>query len=308
MPELRPHLSDWEPCPYLPVPHEPLTHLVMAPFRKGRGEDFYETALTYAGSLWLQGLPARSLLLINRALGADLTGDESILETWPLPYAAVRWILENRVDDEAHFIGNPRRHYQHLATRMVPPRKTQRSWRAWACWYLSVQVLSSEDYPADELQIRNEGVVEPAPAQISEALESHGISGERVLWERISNKTETVVVLGASDRPERYANKAILQLMDHGLQVIPVHPRLKEVAGLSVVATLDTVEAPVDTVTLYVNPKISEPMANTLVALKPRRVIFNPGTESAELSARLQQAGIATEDACTLVLLATGQY
>lgn len=187
MPELRPHLADWEPCPYLPTPQEPLTHLVMAPFRKGRGDDFYEMALTYAGSLWLQGLPARSLLLINRALGADLAGNEAILETRPLPYAAVRWILEHRSEEEAYFIGNPRRHYQHLATRMVPPRKTQRSWRAWACWYLSVQVLPTEAYPADELQIQTEGIVEPSRDQISEALDIYGIPGERVLWERIAN-------------------------------------------------------------------------------------------------------------------------
>lgn len=308
MPELRPHLADWEPCPYLPTPPEPLTHLVMAPFRKGRGPDFYETALTYAGSLWLQGLPARSLLLINRALGADLTGDEAILKTWPLPYAAVRWILEHRSEDEAHFIGNPRRHYQHLATRMVPPRKEQRRWRAWACWYLSVQTLPANEFPADELQIRNEGIVEPTREEIGEALDSHGIVSERALWEQVSNKTETVVVLGASDRPERYANKAILQLRDHGHQVIPVHPRLEDVAGLPVVATLDAVEAPVDTVTLYVNAKISGPLTDALIALKPRRVLFNPGTESPELAAKLQRAGITTEEACTLVLLATGQF
>lgn len=191
MPELRPHLDDWSPCPHLPIPTEPLTHLVMAPFRKVRDAAFYETALNYAGSLWLQGLPARSLLLINRALGADLSGDEAVLETCPLPYAAVRWILEHRSEDEAYFIGNPRRHYQHLATRMVPPRKTQRSWRAWACWSLAMQVLPVEDYPADELQIQNEGIVEPTFIQIAEALESYGLPGERALWENISNQTES---------------------------------------------------------------------------------------------------------------------
>lgn len=191
MPPLRPHLADWLPCPHLPTPREPLTHLVMAPFRKARDAAFYETALTYAGSLWLQGLPARSLLLINRALGADLSGEEEILERWPLPYAAVRWILEHRSDDEAHFIGNPRRHYQHLATRMVPPRKTQRMWRAWACWALAVQVLPAAAYPADALQIQNEGIVEPTLDQISEALEIHGLPGERLLWESISNQTRS---------------------------------------------------------------------------------------------------------------------
>lgn len=185
MPEARVHLINWSPCPHLPLPAEPLTHLIMAPFRKDRGPDFYKTALTYAGSLWLQGLPARSLLLINRALSADLQGDEAILDTRPLPYAAVRWILENRPDEEAHFIGNPRRHYQHLATRMVPPRKTQRTWRAWACWALAAQVLPEDQHPGDTLQIEKEGVVEPTIAAIGEALETHGLPGERLLWERV---------------------------------------------------------------------------------------------------------------------------
>ncbi|MFT5192947.1 MAG: hypothetical protein ACI957_006008 [Verrucomicrobiales bacterium] len=156
----------------------------MGPFRKERGAAFYETALTYAGSLWLQGLPARSVLLINRALSADLRGDESILETWPLPYAAVRWVMENRPDDlETHFIGNPRRHYQHLATRMVPPRRMQRRWRAWACWYIAAQVLPETEFPGDALQIREEGVMEPSFEDIGEGLEMHGIIGERALWE-----------------------------------------------------------------------------------------------------------------------------
>ncbi len=157
----------------------------MAPYRRERGPEFYETALNYAASLWLQGLPARCLLLLNRALGADLKGDEEVLQRWPLPYAAVRWTLENRPDEEAHFLGNPRRHYQHLATRMVPPRKIQRTWRAWACWYLSREILPEEAFPADTLQIRNEGVVEPSRASIAKRLDEHGIGDERALWESV---------------------------------------------------------------------------------------------------------------------------
>ena len=158
----------------------------MAPFRRDRGVTFYETALTYANSLWLQGLPARSLLLINRAFSADLDGTESVLQRCPLPYAAVRWILEHRPQDEAHFIGNPRRHYQHLATRMVPPRREQRSWRAWACWSLAEQLLPPDSFPPDSLQIETESVVEPSRQQIAEGLETYGIPGERHLWEAVS--------------------------------------------------------------------------------------------------------------------------
>ena len=186
MARLRPHLSQLTPCPHLPTVDAPLSHLVMAPFRTERGVDFYETALAYAASLWLQGLPARSLLLINRALSADLFGDEPVLDQWPLPYAAAAWVISNRPEPAADFfIGNPRRHYQHLATRMVPPRKEQRLWRAWACWYLSTLILPRDEFPADEKQIADEGVIEPTQAMISDGLQNHGLPGECELWESI---------------------------------------------------------------------------------------------------------------------------
>ena len=124
----------------------------------------------------------------------------------------------------------------------------------------------------------------------------------------MAEHNENVLVLGASDRPERYSHKAMVQLLDHGHHVILVHPRLSEIDGHPVTASLSEVAEPIDTVTLYVNPAISEPLADDLVALKPRRVIFNPGTESTTLANRLQDAGIATEDACTLVLRGTGQF
>ncbi len=178
----RPHLEEITPCPHLPAVSEPLDHLVMAQYRRERGEDFYLTALRYAASLWRQGLPARSLLLINRALSADLVGDEPILAEWPLPYTAVAWILTNRLNPEEHFLGNPRRHYQHLATRMVPPRYDQRQWRAWACWFLAARLLPETEFPADSKQIAEEGVVEPSLEEIWQALERYGIPQEAALW------------------------------------------------------------------------------------------------------------------------------
>jgi predicted CoA-binding protein len=119
---------------------------------------------------------------------------------------------------------------------------------------------------------------------------------------------ENVVILGASDRPDRYAYRALNLLREHGHSVVLVHPRLQEIEGLPVVNSLGDVDGPVDTVTLYVNPAIGEKEAEALLALRPRRVIMNPGTESAVLRDRLTAAGIAVEEACTLVLLSTGQY
>lgn len=121
-------------------------------------------------------------------------------------------------------------------------------------------------------------------------------------------KTERVVIVGASDNPERYSHKALLLLRRHGHEVVPVHPRLAEIEGIKVVPDLSAITGKVDTVTMYVGPAISSGMRDKLIALKPRRVIFNPGAENATLAEALAEAGIAYEEACTLVLLNTGQF
>lgn len=123
-----------------------------------------------------------------------------------------------------------------------------------------------------------------------------------------SNRPQRVVIVGASDQPERYAHKAMRSLLQHGHEVVLVHPRLKEIEGRPVLAEVAQVTGPVDTVTLYVGPAISAGLADSLLAMKPGRVLLNPGAENPELATRLQAAGIATEEACTLVLLATGVF
>jgi hypothetical protein len=120
--------------------------------------------------------------------------------------------------------------------------------------------------------------------------------------------TERVVIIGASDNPERYSHQAQLLLRQHGHEVVPVHPKLTAIEGVPVVADVSAISGPVDTVTLYVGPQISLTLKDKLIALKPRRVIFNPGTENAALEESLTAAGIACEEACTLVLLRTGQF
>ena len=74
------------------------------------------------------------------------------------------------------------------------------------------------------------------------------------------------------------------------------------------VPELGAIDGPVDTLTMYVGPAISTGVADKIVALRPGRVIFNPGTENPELQGKLDGAGIPWEEACTLVLLNTGQY
>ena len=120
--------------------------------------------------------------------------------------------------------------------------------------------------------------------------------------------SRTVVILGASLKQERYANKAQRLLIKHGYKVIPVHPVQKEIEGVPVVRNLAEIAEKVDTVTMYLNPQVSSGLTEELIALKPRRVIFNPGTESSDLEESLGKNGMLIVRACTLVLLQTGQF
>jgi predicted CoA-binding protein len=118
----------------------------------------------------------------------------------------------------------------------------------------------------------------------------------------------TVAVLGASDNPDRIAYQAVGRLLNHKHEVFPVGPRGGEIFGLPVLRNLAAINKPVDTVTLYVGPDRQEPLLGDILALHPRRVIFNPGTENPPAYERLRQAGIEVEEACTLVLLSTRQF
>lgn len=120
--------------------------------------------------------------------------------------------------------------------------------------------------------------------------------------------TERVAILGASDNPTRYAFRAFDALTRHGHEVVPVNPQLTEVAGKPCVAQLADIVGDIDTITVYLRPELGEPLADAMVAARPRRVIFNPGAESPELKRKLEAAGIRVQWECTLVLLASGRY
>ena len=173
-------------CPFLPLPSRIFTHDDMHALGKDRSADFYHTALNYAQSLWLAGYPAKSLLLINRALSCNLSGVSLTHQCTDepkhrcAPYHAVAWILLNRPVDR--FIGNPRRHYQHLATRMVEPHKELRTWRAWACWYLAKLLLDEGEFPPDARQVREEIIVKPRRADIAENLGRLSPCDDVVAW------------------------------------------------------------------------------------------------------------------------------
>lgn len=117
-----------------------------------------------------------------------------------------------------------------------------------------------------------------------------------------------VAVLGASDKQDRYSYKAVKMLEEFGHTVFPVHPRVKSIDGHPVFAELGLIPDPLDTVTVYVSPEISDGMAAEIAEARPRRVIFNPGAENAALAERLSTAGIDVVEACTLVMLRTKQF
>lgn len=162
------------PCPHLPVPPARMDARALSAHGPARDGGFYLTALTYGHYLWQHGLAARAILCLDRALGADLAGNEPELRAWPLPYDAMAWFL--RHTPEGVFIGNPRVHFQHLAGRMNEPRREQRRWRAWAGWGLSRVVLPQ--LTADP----KHQVVEPSFECIAQNLAQYGIADEPTIW------------------------------------------------------------------------------------------------------------------------------
>lgn len=117
----------------------------------------------------------------------------------------------------------------------------------------------------------------------------------------------TVVILGASDRPDRASNALLTRLRSRGgYAPVPVHPALDAIDGVPVRHRLSEVPRGPDLLTVYVSPERSAALEADIVQLAPRKVIFNPGAENPALESRLAKAGIETENACSLVLLGQG--
>ena len=119
--------------------------------------------------------------------------------------------------------------------------------------------------------------------------------------------THKTLVLGASTKTDRYSNIAINRLIDNQEDVVAYGMQEGVVRGIKIDTELKPYKD-IETVTLYLNPQRQEPYYNYILSLKPKRVIFNPGTENPEFIKKLQGHGIHAEVACTLTLLATNQY
>lgn len=116
-----------------------------------------------------------------------------------------------------------------------------------------------------------------------------------------------VLVIGASEKPERYAHQAVALLLEHGYEVAAIGVRPGRIGPVEI-QTGQPDLAGVDTVTLYVGPAHQGGLMPYVLGLKPRRVIFNPGTENPLFVEALAHAGIEALEACTLVMLRTGQF
>lgn len=115
------------------------------------------------------------------------------------------------------------------------------------------------------------------------------------------------VVIGASINPSRYSYLATIRLLKNGHRVALVGSRKGVIEDIEILTGQPAIED-VHTITLYIRASLQQPLYNYLLSLKPKRIVFNPGTENSELSAMAQKQGIETLNACTLVLLSTGAY
>jgi uncharacterized protein len=123
----------------------------------------------------------------------------------------------------------------------------------------------------------------------------------------MASSAKKTLVLGASDNPERYSYLAIHRLREHGHPVVAIGKKKTTVDGLAIQQEALPIED-LDTVTLYLHPNNQKGYYDYILQQHPRRVIFNPGAENPEFEEMLQEKGIQTIHACTLVLLGTGQY
>lgn len=123
------------------------------------------------------------------------------------------------------------------------------------------------------------------------------------------SESKKTVIIGASNNPSRYAYLAAGMLVDYNHEFVPVGIKKGEVFGKNILDINSKPEVQdVDTVTLYIGPQHQREHYDYILSLKPKRVIFNPGTENSELEELVEATGAEAIEACTLVMLRTGQY
>jgi hypothetical protein len=121
------------------------------------------------------------------------------------------------------------------------------------------------------------------------------------------NALKKTLVIGASDNPQRYSFLAVNRLRGMGHPVVAIGRKPSKVGDVAVETDKKDFSG-IDTVTLYLSPRLQREYYDYIISLRPKRIIFNPGTENPELEDLAQTHGIEPLEACTLVMLSTGQY
>ena len=117
------------------------------------------------------------------------------------------------------------------------------------------------------------------------------------------------VIIGATTNTSRYAYMAAERLTEHNIDIVPVGIKVGEVFGKAILPIIEHPVIPeVDTITLYIGPRHQPPYYDYFISLNPKRIIFNPGTENAELMELAESKGIEVVEGCTLVMLSVGTY
>lgn len=172
--------ADWlnPACPWLPAVDS--SHDFRLTRRHGNDKRiaFYWDALIYAQSQWRMGKPAQAVLQLDKAWMADLPLGEWRSRTGVDSYRALIWIMRASSAGAIGYLGNPVRHFQHLASRMSGQRSEVRSWRAWLCLHLAEKWLPVDVYPRDGQQIAREGLWIPSMSCALGGLFASGWDGE----------------------------------------------------------------------------------------------------------------------------------
>jgi predicted CoA-binding protein len=116
------------------------------------------------------------------------------------------------------------------------------------------------------------------------------------------------LVMGANDNPEKYAYKCATGLISRGHSVVLFGHKEGEVMGEKIITSLPDQIKDLETVTLYLGPARQKEYYAKILALKPKRVLFNPGTENPEFEQMCEETGIEAQEVCSLVMLSTGTY
>ncbi len=117
-----------------------------------------------------------------------------------------------------------------------------------------------------------------------------------------------VAVLGASQNTEKYSHLAVMLLKSKGHEVYPINPSLEDIEGIRCYPSLQAIPEKMHTVSVYLSKEVSSKIGADLLKAAPSRIIFNPGAENEALEEKARAQGIQVLEACTLVMLKTGQF